>query len=55
MFDLILHGDRGLGRFPSRQFASAEVWLLLALTGDAKTVAPSEPKALHYRFVHPPS
>lgn len=68
--DRIRHAkDTGLGRFPSRQFAINQVWLmltqiaadltawtrLLALTGDAKTLASCEPKALRYRFLHVPA
>ena len=68
--DRIRHAkDSGLGRFPSRQFDINEVWLmlaqiaadltawtrLLALTGDAKILAPCEPKALRYRFLHVPA
>jgi hypothetical protein len=68
--DRIRHAkDTGLGRFPSREFKINEVWLmltqlaadlvawtrLLALTGDAKTLATCEPKALRYRFLHVPA
>lgn len=68
--DRIRHAkDSGLGRFPSREFKINEVWLmltqiaadlvawtrLLALTGDAKTLATCEPKALRYRFLHVPA
>lgn len=61
--------DSGLGRFPSREFEINRVWLmlvqiaadltawtrLLALTGDAKSLAACEPKALRYRFLHVPA
>lgn len=68
--DRIRHGkDSGLGRFPSREFAINQAWLtltmiaadltawtrLLALTGDAAALAPCEPKALRYRFLHTPA
>ncbi|GAB6987702.1 transposase [Nocardioides pyridinolyticus] len=68
--DRIRHAkDSGLGRFPSREFAINQTWLmltqlaadltawtrLLALTGDAKVLASSEPKALRYRFLHVPA
>ena len=68
--DRIRHAkDSGLGRFPSREFAINQTWLmltqiaadltawtrLLALTGDAKTLATCEPKALRYRFLHVPA
>ncbi|MGN6090136.1 MAG: IS1380 family transposase, partial [Actinomycetales bacterium] len=68
--DRIRHAkDSGLGRFPSREFAINQVWLLLvqiaadltawtrllALTGDAKTLSLCEPKALRYRFLHVPA
>ena len=68
--DRIRHAkDTGLGRFPSREFAINEVWLiltqiaadlvawtrLLALTGDATVLAACEPKALRYRFLHVPA
>lgn len=68
--DRIRHAkDTGLGRFPSREFAINQAWLttvmiaadlvawtrLLALTGDAKVLAGSEPKALRYRFLHVPA
>lgn len=68
--DRIRHAkDAGLGRFPSREFAINQTWLmltqiaadltawtrLLALTGDAQTLASCEPKALRYRFLHVPA
>ncbi|WP_284304666.1 IS1380 family transposase [Mobilicoccus caccae] len=68
--DRIRHAkDSGLGRFPSREFEINRVWLmlvqiaadltawtrLLALTGDAKSLAACEPKALRYRFLHVPA
>ncbi len=68
--DRIRHAkDAGLGRFPSREFAINQVWLmltqvaadlvawtrLLALTGDAEVLAVCEPKALRYRFLHVPA
>ena len=68
--DRIRHAkDTGLGRFPSREFDINQAWLmlvqiaadliawtrLLALTGDAKTLASCEPKALRYRFLHVPA
>ena len=68
--DRIRHAkDSGLGRFPSREFDINQTWLvlvtiaadlvawtrLLALTGDAKTLAACEPKALRYRFLHVPA
>ena len=68
--DRIRHAkDTGLGRFPSREFdinqallmlvqiaADLTAWTrLLALTGDAKTLALCEPKALRYRFLHVPA
>jgi hypothetical protein len=68
--DRIRHAkDSGLGRFPSRHFAINAAWLLLTgiaadlvawtrllvLTGEAKTLASCEPKALRYRFLHVPA
>lgn len=68
--DRIRHAkDTGLGRFPSREFKINQTWLmlttiaadlvawtrLLALTGEAKTLAACEPKALRYRFLHVPA
>lgn len=68
--DRIRHAkDSGLGRFPSREFAINQTWLLLtqiaadlvawtrllALTGDAATLAACEPKALRYRLWHVPA
>lgn len=68
--DRIRHAkDTGLGRFPSREFAINQAWLmlttiaadlvawtrLLALTGDAKTLRDCEPKALRYRLLHVPA
>jgi hypothetical protein len=68
--DRIRHAkDSGLGRFPSREFAINQTWLamimiaadltawtrLLAFTGDATILAPCEPKALRYRFLHVPA
>ncbi|MGK2852840.1 MAG: transposase [Microbacteriaceae bacterium] len=61
--------DAGLGRFPSREFAINQAWLmatalaadltawtrLLAFTGDAAALAGCEPKALRYRFLHVPA
>lgn len=68
--DRIRHAkDTGLGRFPSRQFDINQAWLMLvqiaadlvawtrmlALTGDAKTLAACEPKTLRYRLLHVPA
>ena len=68
--DRIRHAkDSGLGRFPSREFGINQTWLLLtgiaadliawtrllALTGEATTLAACEPKALRYRFLHVPA
>ena len=68
--DRIRHAkDTGLNRFPSREFAINQAWLmattvaadlvawtrLLALTGDAAMLAACEPKALRYRFLHVPA
>lgn len=68
--DRIRHAkDTGLGRFPSREFAINQAWLLLvqiaadltawtrllALTGEAKVLAACEPKALRYRLLHVPA
>ncbi|MDQ3406066.1 MAG: transposase [Actinomycetota bacterium] len=68
--DRIRHAkDTGLGRFPSREFAINQTWLmlttvaadltawtrLLAFTGEAAVLAGSEPKALRYRFLHVPA
>lgn len=68
--DRIRHAkDTGLGRFPSRHFAINTAWLLLVavaadlvawtrllvLTGDARTLAQCEPKALRYRLLHVPA
>jgi hypothetical protein len=68
--DRIRHAkDTGLGRFPSREFAINQTWLmltqiaadltawtrLLALTGDAEALAACEPKALRYRMLHVPA
>lgn len=68
--DRIRHAkDSGLGRFPSREYAINQVWLLLvqiaadltawtrllALTGHATILAACEPKALRYRFLHVPA
>ena len=68
--DRIRHAkDTGLGRFPSREFAINQTWLmlvqvaadlvawtrLLALTGAAQTLAACEPKALRYRLFHTPA
>lgn len=61
--------DTGLGRFPSREFAINQAWLmtttiaadliawtrLLALVGGATILATCEPKALRYRFLHVPA
>jgi len=61
--------NTGLGRFPSREFAINQTWLmltavaadltawtrLLAFTGDAAVLAACEPKALRYRFFHVPA
>jgi len=61
--------DTGLGRFPSREFAINQAWLvatmiaadltawtrLLAFTGDADVLAACEPKALRYRLLHAPA
>jgi hypothetical protein len=68
--DRIRHAkDSGLGRLPSREFGINQTWLvlvtiaadlvawtrLLALTGEAKSLATCEPKALRYRFLHVPA
>lgn len=68
--DRIRHAkDSGLGRFPSREFAINQAWLmattiaadlvawtrLLAFTGDAAVLVACEPKALRYRFLHVPA
>lgn len=68
--DRIRHAkDTGLGRFPSREFAINQAWLmattiaadliawtrLLALTGQAAALAGCEPKALRYRLLHVPA
>jgi hypothetical protein len=68
--DRIRHAkDSGLGRFPSREFAINQTWLmlvqiaadlvawtrLLALTGEADVLADCEPKALRYRIWHVPA
>jgi len=68
--DRIRHAkDSGMGRFPSREFAINQTWLmltqiaadltawtrLLGCTGDAKVLAACEPKALRYRFLHVPA
>lgn len=68
--DRIRHAkDTGLGRFPSREFTINQAWLttvmiaadlvawtrLLALTGDAASLATCEPKALRYRLFHVPA
>jgi len=68
--DRIRHAkDSGLGRFPSREFAINQTWLmlttiaadltawtrLLGCVGDAAGLAPCEPKALRYRFLHVPA
>ena len=68
--DRIRHAkDTGLGRFPSREFAINQAWLmltavaadltawtrLLAFTGDAKVLMVCEPKSLRYRFLHVPA
>lgn len=68
--DRIRHAkDTGLGRFPSREFAINQTWLvltqiaadltawtrLLGCVGHAKILAPCEPKALRYRFLHVPA
>jgi hypothetical protein len=68
--DRIRHAkDTGLGRFPSREFAINQAWLmltqiaadltawarLLALTGDAEVLAGCEPNALRYRMLHVPA
>lgn len=68
--DRIRHAkDTGLGRFPSREFAINQTWLMLAgiaadlvawtrlvgMVGDAKVLAACEPKALRYRFLHVPA
>jgi len=61
--------DTGLGRFPSREFAINQAWLvatmiaadltawtrLLAFTGQAAVLAGCEPKALRYRLLHAPA
>jgi hypothetical protein len=68
--DRIRHAkDSGLGRFPSREFAINQTWLmlttiaadltawtrLLGCVGDAAGLASCEPKALRYRFLHVPA
>lgn len=68
--DRIRHAkDSGLRRFPSREFAINQAWLilvqiaadltawtrLLAMSGDAQILADCEPKALRYRFLHVPA
>lgn len=68
--DRIKHAkDSGIGRFPSREFAINQNWLiatmiaadliawlrLLACTGDAVVLAKCEPKALRYRLLHVPA
>ena len=68
--DRIRHAkDSGLGRFPSREFTINQAWLILAMiaadltawtrllgcVGEAATLAPCEPKALRYRFLHVPA
>lgn len=68
--DKIRHAkDTGLGRFPSREFDINQSWLaltmiaadllawtrLLGCVGDATVLAPCEPKALRYRFLHTPA
>ena len=68
--DRIRHAkDTGLGRFPSREFAINQTWLmlaqiaadltawarLLAFTGEAAVLLACEPKALRYRFLHVPA
>ncbi len=68
--DRIRHAkDTGLGRFPSREFTINQTWLtlvqiaadltawtrLLGCVGDAAVLAPCEPKALRYRFLHVPA
>ena len=61
--------DTGLGRFPSREFAINQAWLvatmiaadltawtrLLTFVGDAAVLAGCEPKALRYRLLHAPA
>ena len=58
-----------VGRFPSRQFAINQTWLmlgriaadltawtrLLGRVGEAKVLASCEPKGLRYRFLHVPA
>jgi len=57
--------DTGIGRFPSRQFAINQAWLLCALTAidllawtqttllhDQPALAVAEPKTLRYRLLH---
>ncbi len=68
--DRIRHAkDSGMGRFPSREFAINQTWLMLTTiatdltawtrlpgcTGDANMLAACEPKALRYRFLHVPA
>ena len=68
--DRIRHAkDTGLGRFPSREFAINQTWLmltaiaadltawtrLLGCIGEAGVLATCEPKALRYRFLHVPA
>ncbi len=57
--------DTGIGRFPSRQFAVNQAWLVCALTAidllawtqttllsDQPTLAAAEPKTIRYRLLH---
>lgn len=65
--DRIRHAkDTGLGRFPSREFAINQTWLMLtAIAADLvawlrllaleDTLATVEPKALRYRLLHVPA
>ena len=68
--DRIRHAkDTGLGRFPSREFAINQTWLmlnqvaadltawtrLLGCVGEAAVLALCEPKAMRYRFLHVPA
>ena len=65
--DRIRHAkDSGLGRFPSREFAINQAWLLvvtlaadltawLRLLALPETLTSCEPKALRYRLLHVPA
>ena len=67
--DRIRHAkDTGLGRFPSREFAINQAWMLARPRRRPRRLAPAarparraevlavcEPKALRYRFLHVPA